>query len=92
MKIGDTAFINACSKGHTEIVELWLQRVDLNVNIQNVDNKVTALMAASRYDHRDIVRLLLVCHVELKRKSLSTLDSEKEKRKRKRKRKELKTK
>ena len=56
----NTALLAACRDGHTEIVELLLQKVDLNVNVQSV-YEVTALIFASQNDHRDIDTISKSC-------------------------------
>lgn len=56
-KTGYTAFMFACGRGHTEIVDLMLSVGDANVNDSN--SKVTPLILATTNSNNDTIQLLL---------------------------------
>jgi len=54
---GYTALIKASWQGHIEIVQLLLEKEDIDVNIQD-NYGMTALMYASKNGHIEVVKLL----------------------------------
>jgi hypothetical protein len=56
-KSGETLLCSSASNGDIVIVELLLQCDDIDLNVES--NGLTPLMAAERYGHEAIVRLLL---------------------------------
>ena len=57
---GWTAFIYACTNGHTDVVKLLLDTSEMNIDLNARSNEgSTAIMLACRHGHKDVVQLLL---------------------------------
>lgn len=57
-KTGQAAIIYAAAEGHTNIIQLLLQRTDVNSNVLNKHGQTALILAVAR-GHVDAVKLLL---------------------------------
>ena len=54
-----TLFVNHCSKGDLNLVELYVKRAGVDVNARDTTTDLTALMAACEGGHIKVVLYLL---------------------------------